>query len=78
MPRRNVFIRKEDIEAWDSMKGRPEWLHKCLSDYKNAYMGLDLTDTEFRKHTGEMKSPRSAQNEDPLPLIIAGIEDADD
>ena len=30
MPHRNIWIRKEDVENWDSIDDKPEWLHMNL------------------------------------------------
>lgn len=74
MPRRNVFIRAEDIDAWDTMQKRPEWLHKKLQEYKNGHLGLDLTEKNDEKNPGEI----IADSDELPPLIIAGIDDAED
>lgn len=31
MPRVNVYIRKEDWEAWESLADKPDWLHQSLA-----------------------------------------------
>lgn len=77
MPRRNVFIRQEDIDAWDTMRNRPDWLHKKLVEYKNAHLGVDLTDVKTEKNLGEIIADSSQPDELP-PQIIAGIEDAEE
>lgn len=30
MPRRDIWIRKEDIEIWDGLNDRPELIHRML------------------------------------------------
>lgn len=72
MPRRNVFIRKEDLEAWDTMPDRPKWLHKRLQEYKNGHMGYKITD-EILPETPLVQSESPVQ----LPPIIAGIDDSE-
>lgn len=56
------------------MKDRPQWLHDCLVRYKNAHMGLDLTEVKDEKPMGDILAEAAV----PPPLIIAGIEDADE
>ena len=31
MPHRNIWIRKEDLAAWDAIEDKPAWLHRHLS-----------------------------------------------
>lgn len=72
MPRRNIFVRNEDIEAWDTMKDRPEWLHNHIQEYMH---GKVLPGTE-------VVAPPIVDDSTPEPVdfpnIIAGIEDADE
>ena len=73
MPRRNTFIRKEDIEAWDNMPNRPEWLHDRLQEYKNGHMGIPITDDKPPETPADDSAPP-----EQFEQIIAGIEDADE
>lgn len=73
MPRRSLFIRNEDIEAWDSMPDRPDRVHSMILGYKNAELGYSKTEVDVQKRSA---SPPTDPSD--FPTIIAGIEDADD
>jgi len=32
MPRVNIWIRVEDVDKWNAIKNRPEWLHEKLNE----------------------------------------------
>jgi hypothetical protein len=32
MPRVNIYIRKEDVDKWDAIENRPEWIHEKLNE----------------------------------------------
>lgn len=31
MPNRTIYIRKDDIDKWDAIESKPEWLHEQLN-----------------------------------------------
>jgi len=72
MPRRNIFIRNEDVEAFDTIKDRPEWLHNHIQEYMHGKM-LPVTDVK----PPEIFDDSNVEPTD-FPNIIAGIEDAEE
>lgn len=31
MPKRTIWIRNEDMEVWNAIQDKPEWLHKVIN-----------------------------------------------
>ena len=36
MPRRDIWIRKEDLSIWNALESRADWLHEALNKKKEA------------------------------------------
>ena len=49
MPRKNIYIRNEDLDKWDAIESKPEWLHTHLQ----VEVGIDVVDTDL----GEIAYP---------------------
>lgn len=32
MPRKNIYVRNEDLPLWEAIENKPEWLHAVLND----------------------------------------------
>lgn len=41
MPRRTVWVRDEDLDAFEAIRDRPEWLHKAIQASKRAPINLE-------------------------------------
>lgn len=62
MPHKNIWVRKEDLEAFEAIEDFPEWLHENLSQ-----------STEPKSK----ESPRSSNDGEPrVPLSKQAIEEA--
>jgi len=35
MPNRTIYVREDDIEAFDAIEDRPEWLHRAILEIPN-------------------------------------------
>lgn len=72
MPRRNTWIRTEDVEIWDNIPDRPDWLHRKLQEWKAAHDDASAGGVP----PVDMSGPPLPDEQ--LPQIIAGIEDAEE
>lgn len=41
MPKVTIWIRNEDIKAWEGIKDKPEWLHKVINLGYEEYLKLN-------------------------------------
>lgn len=58
MPNRTIYIRNEDLEKWNSIADKPEWLHSVLNG---------VTISEKTKFTGFDESPQGETRIDVNP-----------
>lgn len=49
MPKATIYIRKEDEEIWKSIKDRPEWIHKMLTEHLGKMMTQALYGKKAKK-----------------------------
>lgn len=46
MPKVTIWIREEDLDRWESIVDRPEWLHNALKQ-QPRFIGYDKNGEQF-------------------------------
>lgn len=51
MPRRTIHVRKSDVETFDRIEDRPDWLHYIISRYKGPLSDIKVKEVKVKKTT---------------------------
>lgn len=57
MPKVTIWIRKEDEDAWNAIKDRPEWLHAALNHQITPIAGV----IQLIKESGALETDATLQ-----------------
>jgi hypothetical protein len=79
MPRKNIYIRNEDVSTWEAISNKSEWLHNALAD--SSIHTIHTPPTETKKdvsiHTPGVKGNQkfkdfAKQNMDNISKAFGG------